>query len=60
MSISIIKIIIAAVLAAACIVVIAIDTANRDWAGPVLALLVGYVVGNAKLTDNEPIVSRGE
>jgi len=52
----------AAVLALACIVALILDAAtNKDWAVPVLGVLVGYVVGNAELTGRTgttaPIVS---
>jgi len=52
----------AAILALACIVALILDaTANKDWAAPVLGVLVGYVVGNAQVTDRTgrtaPIVS---
>ena len=58
MNINIIKVIVAAVLAVACIVALAIDNGNDAWASPVLALLVGYVVGNASVSNIEPIISK--
>lgn len=56
------KLIIAAVLSVALIVAVMIDRANQDWAAPVLLMAVGYVVGNAELTNRDgrlssPIVS---
>ena len=53
---------VAAILALACIVALILDaTANKDWAAPLLGILVGYVVGNAQVTDREgntaPIVA---
>lgn len=53
-----IKLIIAGVLAAALIVAVVIENSNDEWAVPLLGLLVGYVVGNARLTENRPIAER--
>ena len=45
------KLIIAGLLAVACIVALIIDAdGNYIWATPILGLLVGYVVGNAAVT----------
>lgn len=61
MNVNTTKLVIAGVLAAACIVALALDSDNADWAGPILTLLVGYVIGNAQVTSREgvesPIVS---
>lgn len=65
MTINMLKLILAAVIAIACIVALALDAdANRDWAAPVLTLVVGYVIGNAQVTNQDgkvttPIVSKG-
>ena len=63
MTINFLKLIVAGLLAAACIVAMIIDAdTNRDWAAPVLGLLVGYVVGNAQVTNQtggtSPIISK--
>ena len=53
------KLVIAGVLAVTLIVAILIDAGNRDWAVPLLGGLVGYVIGNAQVTGNSPIVRKG-
>jgi hypothetical protein len=62
MNINVIKLIIVGALALACVIAIAIDNENQDWAAPVLTLLIGYVVGNAAVTSQEgtvaPIIGR--
>ena len=58
MTVSLAKLIVAGLLAVALIVALLIDGGNRDWAVPVLGLLVGYVIGNASITSNAPIISR--
>jgi hypothetical protein len=61
MNVNNLKLIIVGVLALACIAAIVLDTDNTAWASGVLLLLVGYVVGNAQVTDQldniAPIVS---
>ena len=56
------KLIVVAVLALACIAAILVDSDHTSWAVPLLTLLVGYVIGNAAVTDRtgpvSPIVSR--
>ena len=58
MAINMAKLIVSAVLAVALIVAILVDTDSADWAVPLLALLVGYVVGNAQVSDISPIIKR--
>ena len=62
MNINVVKLIIVGALALACIISIAIDGENSDWAAPVLTLLIGYVVGNAAVTSQTggvaPIVGK--
>lgn len=61
MNINALKLILATVVAVVLIVAILINGDNTLWAVPLLSLLVGYVIGNAKFTDREgataPIVS---
>lgn len=58
MTVSIVKLGAAVLIAIACIIGLILDaSANRDWAVPILTLLVGYVIGNAQVTDNSPIVT---
>jgi len=58
MTLNLMKLAVAGLLAAACIVALALDAdANRDWAAPVLGILIGYVVGNAAVTSQEGYVS---
>ncbi len=56
------KLIVVGVLALALIVVTAVVDGSNVWTVPLITLLVGFVVGNAKLTGREgnvrPIVSR--
>ena len=51
------------VIALACVVALILDGDAVTWASPVLAVVVGYVVGNAKVTARTdltaPIVDRG-
>ena len=54
------KLVVVAVLALALIVIMAINSDNVEWAGGLLALLVGYVIGNARVSDNTPIISNRE
>lgn len=58
MSINFAKLIVAGVLAVVLVVALLIDGGARDWAAPFLGLLVGYVVGNAQVTNNVPIIKR--
>ena len=62
MNVNNLKLIIVGVLAVALIAAIAFDSdANAPWAAPLLRILVGYVAGNAQVTDQKdniaPIVS---
>jgi len=56
------KLVVVAVLALACIAAVLVDSDHTSWAVPLLGLLVGYVVGNAAVTDRTgpvaPIVER--
>lgn len=59
MTLNLVKLAVAGLLALACVVALIVDAAaNKEWAVPVLGVLVGYVVGNAQVTQNTPIVSR--
>ena len=57
MTYNITKLIVAAVLAVVLVIAMLVDSDSASWAAPLLALLVGYVVGNASVTGNAPIVS---
>ena len=62
MNVNNLKLIIAAVIAVVLIGAVIFDAdANASWAVPLLTLLVGYVIGNAQVTDQKdniaPIVS---
>ena len=57
---STVKIIVAAVLAVVLIVAILVDNDAEVWAVPLLGLLVGYVLGNANVSENAPIISTNE
>ena len=51
MTYNLVKLILAGVLALACIVALIIDADdNYVWAAPILGILVGYVVGNVEVT----------
>ena len=57
------KLIIIGALALACVVALIVDASeNKDWAVPILLTLVGYVVGNAQVTNQtgktSPVVSK--
>lgn len=58
MTLNMTKLIVAGLLAVACIIALVVDGGNGDWAVPVLTLLVGYVIGNAHVTENNPIIER--
>ncbi len=58
MTVNLAKLIVSAVLAIVLIVALLIDGSNRDWATPVLGLLVGYVIGNTQVVGTSPIVRR--
>lgn len=65
MTYNVVKLIVAAVLAVVLVVAIVIDPdGNGTWAVPLLTLLIGYVIGNAEVTNRagatSPIVSAGE
>jgi hypothetical protein len=58
MTLNLLKLAIAGALALACILALALDAdANRDWAAPVLGILIGYVVGNAQVTSQTGVVA---
>lgn len=56
------KLVVIGVLALALIVVVAVQPDAAAWAVPLLTLLVGYVVGNARVTERvgatSPIIDR--
>jgi len=62
MAYNIAKLIVAGVLVIALVVAILVDDSATDWAVPLLALLVGYVIGNTQVTSRtgatSPIVSK--
>lgn len=58
MSYNVVKLITAGVLAVVLVVAMLVDGDTAEWAVPVLGLLVGYVIGNASITENAPIVKR--
>ena len=65
MSYNLVKLVTAAVLAVVLVVAVLIDAGSRDWAVPLLGLLVGYVIGNAQVSSQSgnvaPIIStRGD
>ena len=62
MTTNITKLIIAGVIALACIVALILDAStNSPWAVPVLGIVVGYIAGNAQVTSRTgttaPIIS---
>ena len=58
------KLIVAGVIAVACIVALIIDNGAASWAVPVLGVLVGYIAGNAQVTSRTgataPVISTQE
>ena len=65
MTYNVVKLVVAGVLAVVLVVALVIDPeANGPWAVPLLTLLIGYVVGNAQVTDQRdniaPIISTKE
>lgn len=48
----------AVLLAVTLVVAILLENDNEVWAVPLLALLIGYVVGNAQVTENAPIIKK--
>ncbi len=53
MTYNIVKMITAAVLAVVLVVAIVVDAGNGAWATPLLGLLIGFVIGNAQITDRQ-------
>jgi hypothetical protein len=60
MTYSLVKLIVVAVLALALVAALVFDSDSSVWAVPLLGLLIGYTIGNASVSGNEPIVSDGE
>jgi len=62
MTYNIVKLAVAGVLAVVLVVAIVVDGDNAEWAVAPLGLLVGYVIGNARVTSQTgnvaPIVTR--
>jgi len=50
MDINIMKVVFATIIAVACIVAMIIDSDNVVWALPIVTAVVGYVIGNSKVT----------
>lgn len=58
MSLSLWKLWVTGLLALACIIALIVNAdENYVWAAPILGILVGYVVGNTRVTENQPIIS---
>ena len=53
------KLVVVALLAVVLVIALVVDD-TADWAGPLLALLIGYVVGNASVANVSPIIDKNE
>ena len=57
---STVKLVVVAVLAVVLVIAMLVDSDSSTWAVPLLGLLIGYTIGNASVSNIEPIVSTNE
>ena len=58
MNYNLIKLAGAVVLCVVLVVAVIVDSSNTDWAVPLLTAIAAYAFGNARLTENKPILER--